>query len=95
MEDSLSKNELKNFTKRAHFGNSSPNPFKKDSKSQAKKSAKDGGNSWVDRSRSIREALMTKLDIQWIIFLFNTDLSMKLSERSYVSDLEKFKITLG
>lgn len=64
MEDSLSKNELKNFTRRSHFGNSSSNPFRKDNKSPNKKTTKDGGNSWVDRSRSIREALMTKLDIQ-------------------------------
>ena len=64
MEDSLSKNELKNFTRRSHFGNSNSNPFRKDNKSPSKKTTKDGGNSWVDRSRSIREALMTKLDIQ-------------------------------
>jgi hypothetical protein len=65
MEDSLAKNELKNFTKRSHFINTSPNPFRKDNKSLTKKtSTKEGGNNWVDRSRSIREALMTKFDIQ-------------------------------
>lgn len=43
----------------------SPNPFKKDNKSLSKKaSSNNGGNNWVDRSRSIREALMTKFDIQ-------------------------------
>lgn len=65
MEESLSKNEMKNVTRRSHFDNSIPNPFKKDNKSLSKKpSSKDNGNSWVDRSRSIREALMTKFDMQ-------------------------------
>ncbi len=65
MEDTLSRNQIKNFGKRSHFGNNSPNPFKKDSKSITKKqTGKEGGNNWVDRSKSIREALMAKFDIQ-------------------------------
>ena len=48
----------------ANMEDSLTNPFRKDNKSPSKKTTKDGGNSWVDRSRSIREALLTKLDIQ-------------------------------
>lgn len=64
MEQSLARNEIRNFGKRSQFvGNNKDNPFKTNSRSITKKQQTNSGNSWVDRSKSIRQALKTKFDI--------------------------------
>lgn len=70
MEESLARNEIRNFSKRSHFVGSSrdANPFRALSRSPTKKNLLNSGNSWVDRSRSIRQALLTKFQIQWHVW---------------------------
>lgn len=62
MEESLSKNEIKNFKKRSMFtANKDNNPYIL-SKPQRKDSTM-SGNSWMDRSKTIRQTFMDKFNI--------------------------------
>lgn len=68
MEESLGKYELRNFKKRAVYAgwtgsgfSAENNPFKNVG---GNKQQGEVGSSWSERSKAIRQALMTKLDIQ-------------------------------
>ena len=63
MEQSLQLNEIKSFKKKSMMGR---NPYMLDKEKKRKTSYSSEGNSWVERSKTVRIELMNKFNIEWI-----------------------------
>ena len=63
MEESLSKNEIKNFKKRSIINTPRDNNPYLISKPHRKDSLTGSGNSWIERSKDIRKTFLDKFNI--------------------------------